>query len=140
MKEIEMSKINEYMSGRNDGMLLALKTVKEGGIEALEKEIKFRNITKLPSHITKAESDKIIEDICNYTITTVGMLSLVVLYDEFDFRAKRLQRFLDRYKWKAECLMTPGIITWKELIDDLEERTGMKFDLCENFKRDHMEK
>ena len=48
-----MSKINEYMSGRNDGMLLALKTVKEGGIEALEKEIKFRNITKLPSHITR---------------------------------------------------------------------------------------
>lgn len=133
-----MSKLNDYMDGRQDGMLFALKIAEESGIDALKKEIKERGITKIPSKITKAESDKIIEDICNYTITTVGMMSIAVLYDEFGFRKKRLENFLKRYRLKAECLMD-GIVSWKDIVDDLEERTGMKFDLCENFKRDHME-
>ena len=35
-------KMSEYMAGRDDGLLLALKIVKEDGVEALEKEIHFR--------------------------------------------------------------------------------------------------
>ena len=38
-------KMSDYMAGRDDGLLLALKIVKEDGVEALEKEIHFRNLT-----------------------------------------------------------------------------------------------
>lgn len=40
-----MAKVNELMEGRNQGLVLALKIAKEQGIEALEKEIQYRNIT-----------------------------------------------------------------------------------------------
>ena len=35
-----MSKINDLMEGRNQGLSLALKVVREGGIEALEREVR----------------------------------------------------------------------------------------------------
>ena len=37
-----MGKIDEYASGRNDGLQLALKIVEEDGVDALREEIKFR--------------------------------------------------------------------------------------------------
>ena len=40
-----MNKMREYERGREDGLDLALRIVRQGGIEALEKEVKFRNIT-----------------------------------------------------------------------------------------------
>ena len=39
-----MAKRDDYMKGRQEGMSYALKIAKEGGLEALEKEIKYRNI------------------------------------------------------------------------------------------------
>lgn len=39
-------KMADYSAGRNDGLALALKIVKEGGVEALEEELKFRGTTK----------------------------------------------------------------------------------------------
>lgn len=40
-----MNKMKEYERGREDGLDLALRIVRDGGIEALEREIKFRGIT-----------------------------------------------------------------------------------------------
>ncbi|MFT4144053.1 MAG: hypothetical protein QM644_06310 [Mobilitalea sp.] len=40
-----MSSIKDLMEGHNQGMAYALKIVKESGIEALEKEIKYGNIS-----------------------------------------------------------------------------------------------
>lgn len=37
-----MGKMNDYQNGRMDGLLLAQKIVKDGGIEALDEEIRFR--------------------------------------------------------------------------------------------------
>ena len=38
-----MAKRNDYITGREDGLLMALEIVKNEGVEALEKEIEFRN-------------------------------------------------------------------------------------------------
>ena len=40
-----MNKMREYERGREDGLDLALRIVRQGGLEALEKEVRFRNIT-----------------------------------------------------------------------------------------------
>lgn len=40
-----MNKMKEYERGREDGLDLAIRIVRDGGIEALEREIKFRGIT-----------------------------------------------------------------------------------------------
>ena len=42
-----MNKMKEYERGREDGLDLALRIVRDGGIEALEREVKFRGITYL---------------------------------------------------------------------------------------------
>lgn len=39
-----MNKMREYERGREDGLDLARRIVKQGGIEALEQECKFRGV------------------------------------------------------------------------------------------------
>lgn len=48
-----MSKMSDYQSGREDGLLLAAKLVKEGGLERLEEEIKYRGITGIHTQLAK---------------------------------------------------------------------------------------
>lgn len=40
-----MNKMREYERGREDGLTLALRIARQGGVEALEREISFRGIT-----------------------------------------------------------------------------------------------
>ena len=49
-------KINDYMTGREDGLLMALDIVKKDGVAALEKEIQFRNVTGIRMPLAKKGS------------------------------------------------------------------------------------
>ena len=40
-----MNKMREYERGREDGLDLARRITREGGLEALEKECSFRGVT-----------------------------------------------------------------------------------------------
>lgn len=53
-----MNKMREYERGREDGLSLALRIAKEGGIEALEREIKFRGITGIHTSLASKDLDK----------------------------------------------------------------------------------
>ena len=48
-----MGKIDEYASGRKDGLLLALKIVEEDGVDALREEIKFRGAKGINTAMSK---------------------------------------------------------------------------------------
>ena len=48
-----MGKIDEYASGRNDGLQLALKIVEEDGVDALREEIKFRGAKGINTAMSK---------------------------------------------------------------------------------------
>lgn len=58
-----MSKLDQYMKGRTEGMEFALRLAKDKGIEELEKEVRFRNRTGVSLNLTRQEiaagSDKI---------------------------------------------------------------------------------
>ena len=110
-------KMSEYMAGRDDGLLLALKIVKEDGVEALEKEIHFRNLTGIHTALAKKELDQASVKIKEMTIDTITILSAATLRDEFEFGKKRISRFINRLNLKAECLMD-DYVTWQEIIDD----------------------
>ena len=49
-------KLREYNNARNDGMMLALKISKEGGVgpgtEALIREMRFREKTKIKTNLS----------------------------------------------------------------------------------------
>lgn len=50
-----MNKMREYERGREDGLDLARRIVREGGLEALERECKFRGVTGI--HTSLASKD-----------------------------------------------------------------------------------
>lgn len=71
-----MAKTNEYMAGREDGLQLALRIVKEKGIEGLEEEIRFRNITGIHTLLDKKSLDTATKKIKEMTIDTFTVLSV----------------------------------------------------------------
>ena len=50
-----MSKLDQYMQGRTEGMEFALRLAKDKGIEELEKEVRFRNRTGVSLNLTRQE-------------------------------------------------------------------------------------
>lgn len=126
-----MAKMNEYMAGREDGLQLALSIVKERGIEGLEEEIRFRNITGVHTMYAKKDLEKATMRIKEMTVDTFTVLSVATLRDEFDFGKKRCKRFIDRMNLKAECLLA-DMVTWQDLIDNIEEEMGIKLQIRRN--------
>lgn len=126
-----MARVNDYMAGREDGLQLALSIVKERGIEGLEEEIRFRNITGIHTMLAKKDLDKATMKIKEMTIDTFTILSVATLRDEFGYGMKRLTRFIDRMNLKAECLLD-DMVTWQDFIDNIKEETGIELKLRRN--------
>ena len=126
-----MAKTNEYMAGREDGLQLALRIVKEKGNEGLEEEIRFRNITGIHTLLDKKSLDTATKKIKEMTIDTFTVLSVATLRDEFDFGKKRCERFINRMNLKAECLLD-DMVTWQDFIDNIEEEMGIKLRIRRN--------
>lgn len=53
-----MGKVDEYTAGRMQGLLQARDLVRAGGLEELDKEIEFRNMTGINTALTRKELDK----------------------------------------------------------------------------------
>lgn len=126
---------NKEMEYYRAGMERAYRLYKDEGPEALEKEMKFRNITKVNSRLTFREIDTGIEDIKHLTIETVMTMALGVLYSEFGFGKKRLMRFRDVFMEGTESLNN-GIVTWSDICYNIEDLTGVRMTLVGELGRD----
>ena len=120
-----MNKMKEYERGREDGLDLALRIVRDGGIEALEREIKFRGITGVHTSLASKVLDKAARKIKEMTLDTFTILGVATLRDEFEFGKKRCQRFINRMNLKAECLLD-DMVSWQDFIENIEEEMGIK--------------
>ena len=131
-----MAKVNKEEQARREGMAYALKIAKEKGIEGLEEEIRFRNIIKAPIAISRAKVDDMLVSIKMNVIDTVTILSAMTLRDEFDFGKQRIQRFVERFNLKAECIMD-DYTTWDDQIECLREECGLNYVIRrkEDFKK-----
>lgn len=126
-----MGKVDNYAAGRSAGMILAYDIVKEGGIEALRKEIKFRNISGVNVGISQKELDDQTDKIKKRTLDTVLVMAVAVLRDEFDFGKKRCSRFIERFNKKADCLMA-DMASWDDYIQMIQEEIGIELVIREN--------
>lgn len=126
---------NKEMEYYRSGMERAYRLYKDEGPEALEKEMKFRNITKVNSRLTFREIDTGIEQIKHLTIETVMTMTLGVLYSEFGFGKKRLERFRDVFMAATEGL-NDGIVTWADICLNIEDMTGVRMTLVDELGRD----
>ena len=119
-----MGKIDDYMSGKEDGLLLAARIVEKDGLAGLEEEIRYRNITGIHTGLARKELEKATTRIKEMTLDTFTVLSVAVLRDEFEFGRKRISRFIERMNLKAECLVD-DMVTWKDFTDDIRQDLGI---------------
>ena len=56
-----MSKLSKEEIGRREGMAYAYKLVKEKGIEALEEDLRMRNIYNIPIRVNKEDLKKVVK-------------------------------------------------------------------------------
>ncbi|MGN0466221.1 MAG: hypothetical protein ACI4F9_07735 [Lachnospiraceae bacterium] len=103
-----MAKIKEYERGRLSGLNMALRIVKqygvdnlEQGVKELERECKARGAYNIHSPYTYNELVAISEEITlglkKRILDTNLAMTMHVLQDEFGFGKVRLERFMKRY-------------------------------------------
>lgn len=97
-----MNKMREYERGREDGLDLARRIVKEGGLEALERECKFRGVTGIHTSLAAKDLDKASQKIKEMTIDTFTILCIAAVHDEFGFGEKRCRRLIAKMEEGAE--------------------------------------
>lgn len=128
-----MGKMNKEEQARREGMSYALRVAKEKGIDGLEEELKFRNISEFPIALPRKAIDECIGNVKAMTVDTIRILVVSTLHDEFYFGAKRCQRFMDRFDYKAECLME-DYCTWQDIINQIQEELGLQLSIRQNDK------
>ena len=119
-----MNKMREYERGREDGLDLARRIVKQGGLEALEQECKFRGATGIHTSLAAKDLDKASEKIKEVIADSFVILSIAVLHDDFGFGEKRCQRFrngLDR----AADYINDGLAEWIDYVNAIKEELGI---------------
>ena len=126
-----MGKIDDYMSGKEDGLLLAARIVEKDGLAGLEEEIRYRNITGIHTGLARKELEKATTRIKEMTLDTFTVLSVAVPRDEFEFGRKRISRFIERMNLKAECLVD-DMVSWKDFTDDIRQDLGIDLRIRRN--------
>lgn len=126
-------KWKEEEKARREGMSYALKVAKEKGIEELEKDLKMRKVVDLPIPVSKKALEECINNIKNNTVDTFVILMIATLHDEFGFGEKRIQRAIDRFNFKAECL-AEDYCSWDDYIQTIKDELGIICDIRKNDK------
>ena len=113
------NKMMEYSRGRMDGMALAERIVKDGGLEALTKDIQTRGRMQMNIGLSMKELDVASEHIKQVTIETLRIACVSILHDTFGFGQTRCQRFIDAFD-KISSYLSNGWTTWMDLIESIK--------------------
>ena len=122
---------NREERARREGMAYALRVAKEKGIEGLEEDLKMRNAINLPIPVSRQALNDCISNIKNNTADTFVILLAATLHDEFGFGEKRVQRALDRFNLKAECI-GEDYCTWGDIIETIKEELNIELEIRGN--------
>lgn len=100
-----MSKVNDIMQARNQGIAYALKKAKEHGIEALEEEVKYRGISGQSIVYGTAEIRENYHKMAKHATELCIAIGINVLIDEYGFTKKQAQQFKDNFDgYVKQCL------------------------------------
>lgn len=97
-----MSKVNEIMLARNQGIAYALDKVKTEGIEALEEEAKYRNVTGMT--MSKAEIKENYHKVANTAVLIAITSTIEILQDTYCFTDKQTNDFITVYQQRVNEL------------------------------------
>lgn len=121
---------------RLEGISYAINFLKshDGDIKALEEDAKRRGALEIPVGVTRTQLDEFSDRIRHNCTMTMALVAISVLHDEFGFSNKqqagkkgRLDRFIDRFNQKAECLES-DYVSWEELRQTIMEECGVNYE------------
>lgn len=92
-----MAKVNKEYQWRMEGMLYAHKIVKEGGIEALDKEIRMRNFLKVDIWAKKEDVENLEFELSTSLYNSMLSTMMFTLHDTFGFAKIRLNRLKEAF-------------------------------------------
>lgn len=123
-----MNKMREYERGREDGLLLAQKIVREGGIEALDREIKFRGCTGIHTSLASKDLDAAAQKIKEQELDLLLVLGIAALHDCFGFGQTRCQRWKDKMDEGADLILD-DMATWKDYADSIKKEMNINLEV-----------
>lgn len=115
----------EIEQARRDGIGYALKIAREKGIQGLEEEAKFRNISKVSVAMSDEEYRELVNSITADSVDAVAIIATLTLHDEFGFGEKRVKQFNNRFNLKCDCI-GKGFTTWEEQLEILRNECNLK--------------
>ena len=129
-----MNKMREYERGREDGLDLARRITREGGLEALEKECRFRGVTGIHTSLARKDLDKASEKIKQLVSECCVIMAIAVLHDEFGFGQKRCQKFMAGMD-KTSDYIDQGVAEWNDNVQAIKEELGIELSFFVFIKR-----
>ena len=124
-------KQTEYDRGRWDMLSLCLKLGREGGIEAIEEQAKLRGVIGDVYPITKEQAKKISEGMKATLETSLRVVIMTVLHNDFGFGEKRIQRFMRQYD-KFIHYLDHGWVAWIDVVEELKKDLKLEIGYDEN--------
>lgn len=117
-----MSK-KDYITGRMDGLKLALRIADRDGIDGIRKEIAYRNNGGINTRLSMRELDEASQEIKENCVDTIMIMAMWALRDEFGFGKDRMQRFYDRFMLKTDMVLN-HVTDFPEIRKTLEKELG----------------
>lgn len=139
-----MAKITKEFEWQTQGLVKAQNIVKTEGVEALDRYILYRGLTRAPINVTQKQMDDFINTLGDNLFTTIRVVSLLALKEEFGFGTKRMQKFTDRFeKLTVEATDMDWIgnhyVTLTDYAEYLQKENGIeiKTEITERCQKDH---
>lgn len=117
-----------------DGMAYALEIVKKQGIEALEKEVKYRNAQFVPLEVSQETIKETVVMCAERIQNTMAIVALSVLHDTFGYGKIRLQRYQSAFDDRCDVLSAKDpdgdyYAVISDFAAELAEKYDMEFDM-----------
>lgn len=127
-----MGKLSKEELARFSGAEWMVRYIKEKGIEAAEKELEMRGVRGIPLAVKEGDLVRFSTREKKNTIATMILMACMTLRDEFGFGFDRMNRFIDRFNKKTECLVGK-YVSWKDIQETIREETGLLIPLPDEF-------
>lgn len=130
-----MGKLSKEEVARYSGANWLIEYAKKNGLEAAEKELEMRGVRNIPLGVNKTDLHKFEVEEKKNTIATILLMACATLHDEYGFGYDRMNRFIDRFNMKTECIVD-NYVDWTDIQQTIQEETGLFIPLPQAFKRE----
>lgn len=119
--------LKDYQAGRAYGLELALRIVEKDGVEELRKEVSIRGRTRINTAARYKDLSTAIAPIRQLIQETYTLLVIDTLRTELEFGQKRIQRFMDHFYLKQQCV-ADDLVSFQDYIDAMKAEIDLEMD------------